>query len=114
MQVALVDEYRRNGDKLRGVLMNEGHSFSRAAKTHNHEGFPPEVRFQLRSAMTSHVRVESVPQRLLVPAKVVSPGPVALPSEPESRRKKEPQGLKPSLFATFAARLKSCPDTKRF
>jgi hypothetical protein len=26
----------------------------------------------------------------------------------------EPQGLKPSSFATFTARLKSCPDTKRF
>jgi hypothetical protein len=29
-------------------------------------------------------------------------------------REIEPQGLKPSSFAAFAARLKSCPDTKFF
>src|SRR5579859_3664762 len=52
--------------------------------------------------------------RLLVPAKVMSPWPLNCRTGPEARLRgeKELQGLKPSSFATFAARLKSCPDTK--
>jgi hypothetical protein len=41
---------------------------------------------------------------------------VELPDAAPSRTEKEiaPQGLKPSSYCLFSARLKSCPDTKHF
>ena len=60
--------------------------------------------------------VKSVPQRLLNAAKVMSSSQVELPNAARSRTEREvaPQGLKPSSYWPFSARLKSCPDTKRF
>jgi hypothetical protein len=53
---------------------------------------------------------------LLNAAQVMSSRQVELPNAVRSRTERgmDPQGLKPSSFAAFTARLKSCPDTKRF
>jgi hypothetical protein len=72
-------------------------------------------------------RLQSVPRRscgffllltqgLLNAAKVVPSSQVELPNAARSRPDKEiaPQGLKPSSYCPFSARLKSCPDTKHF
>ena len=53
---------------------------------------------------------------LLNAAKVMSSSQVELPKAARSRTEREiaPQGLKPSSYRPFSARLKSCPDTKHF
>ena len=59
---------------------------------------------------------KDAPQGLLNAAEVMPSWQVELLKVDRSRIGREiaPQGLKPSLFAAFTARLKSCPDTKRF
>jgi hypothetical protein len=59
---------------------------------------------------------ETLPRWLLNAAKIMFSCQVELLNAARSRTEREvaPQGLKPSSNWPFSARLKSCPDTKRF